>query len=218
MRRRFYGVFLRGQEHLAAHDPGRSVLLCANHTNWWDGFAAALMAPFLPGRAIYLAQYEKLLAHYPPLRWLGVFGLERGGPEAIPSLRYALRLLAAPPTALWIFPQGVLLPQWQPIVARRGTLWLARRTGAHVVPIVFRFEWMTESRPSLFIRCGPPLPANADEATLSRAMQTLYDAIDPADFRHDTPLFHPQLSLNKLWEVWAWPWVGRGERFEPEHE
>ena len=205
MRRRFYGVYLRGWAYLeAAAATGRPLIFCANHSNWWDGFAAALLLPFFPRHRIYLAQSEDLLKLYKPLRWLGVFGLDiHGSPTA--GIRYALELLRAPGNAVWIFPQGVLLPQWMPIVARPGAFWLARQSGALLVPVAFRYEWMVESRPSLFIHCGPPLePGDAPEEALSRTLQRLFDAVAwtlvPVDLSGYRPLFKPRMSMNKVWE------------------
>lgn len=205
-RRRFYGVFVRGLANLETPGAG-SLVVCTNHTNWWDGFVVALMTPFFPGRSVYVAQYEKLLARYRALRWLGAFGLEIHG-SALPGLRYALALLRTERKVVWIFPQGVLVPQGQPIRVKPGALWLARRSGAPVLPVVFRYEWMVESRPSVFVSCGRPLPPGAADADLERAMQALYDEIGetlaPVDLSPYRPLFTPRLSMNKLWD-WLRP-------------
>ena len=207
MRRRFYGVFVRGRENLIGAAPGQSVLICANHTNWWDGFVAALLTDAFPGRRVYLAQYEKLLARYAPLRWLGVFGLDRGGAAALPGVRHALFLLGDPKNAVWIFPQGTLVPQWHPIVVRRGALWLARKTAAQVIPVAFRYEWLVESRPSILVNCGEPMAAGARVDDLARTMQALYDdiakSLKPVDLSGYTPVYRPRMSMNKSWELFT---------------
>jgi len=207
MARRFYGVYVRGLAHLErASASGRPLVITTNHSNWWDGFVAALMIPLFKGRGLYLAQSEELLALYRPLRWLGAFGLDiHGSPLA--GVRYAVGLLNDPRHAVWIFPQGVLVPQWVPIVIKPGALWLARRSGALVLPVVFRYEWMVESRPSVFIHCGEALEADASDDALARAMQELYDAIGPTltpvDLSGYQALFTPRMSMNKLWERWT---------------
>ncbi len=221
MRRRFYGVFLRGGEALrqAAASP-RPLVICANHSNWWDGFAAALLIPLFPGRRLYMAQSDALLAEYRPLRWLGAFGIDiHGAPLA--GLRYGLGLLADPRHAVWIFPQGVLLPQGTPIEARPGALWLARKSGALLVPIAFRYEWMVESRPSLFIHCGEPiepLSPGMNDRALAAALQRLYDEIGPmatpVDWSRWEPLFPSRMSLNKRWRRC----METGGEFNPRNE
>ena len=81
MRRRFYGVYVRGLPELEqALASARPLVICSNHSNWWDGFAAALTIPLFRERRLYLAQSETLLALYQPLRWLGAFGLDIHGP------------------------------------------------------------------------------------------------------------------------------------------
>jgi len=204
VQRRFYGVFARGLAHLTqAAASERPLVICTNHTNWWDGFIAALLIPHFPGRRLYLAQSEELLALYWPLRWLGAFGLDiHGSPLA--GMRYALRLLGEPRAGVWIFPQGVLVPQWVPMEVKPGALWLACQSGALVLPVVFRYEWMVESRPSVFIHCGPALEPHLPDEELRRVMQGLFDDIgptlSPANLGAYHPLFAPRMSMNKVWE------------------
>jgi len=205
MRRRFYGVYVRGLAELErASASARPLVICTNHSNWWDGFAAALTIPLFRERRLYLAQSETLLALYQPLRWLGAFGLDiHGSPLA--GVRYALRLLGDARNAIWMFPQGVLVPQWVPIVAKPGALWLARQSGALVLPVAFRYEWMVESRPSLFMHCGEALEPDVPDEALARALETLFDAIGPAlsptvDLSGYHRLFPPRRSMNKVWE------------------
>jgi 1-acyl-sn-glycerol-3-phosphate acyltransferase len=200
-------VFVRGLPELErAAAAKRPLLLCSNHSNWWDGFAAAMLIPLLPQRRFYLAQSEALLRLYRPLRWLGAFGLNLQG-SPLPGLREGLRLLEDPRNAVWIFPQGVLVPQWMPIAVKPGAAWLARRCGALRLPVVFRYEWMVESRPSLFIHCGPPLEPDAPDAELAAVMQGLFDAVAaalmPVDLTGWEPLYRPRMSMNKIWERWT---------------
>jgi 1-acyl-sn-glycerol-3-phosphate acyltransferase len=166
-----------------------------------------------------MAQYEKLLTRYRALRWLGVFGLDREG-LALPGLRYALQLLRDPRHIVWIFPQGVLVPQWHPIAIKPGALWLARRSGAAVLPVVFRYEWLVESRPSIFVSVGAPLKAQATDEELRNAMQGLYDSIAdslaPLELSSYRSLFEPRMSMNKRWELLTW--AGKRGRFNPRNE
>ena len=204
MRHRFYGVYVRGLQHLKkASTSPRPLVICTNHSNWWDGFAAALTIPLFPGRHLYLAQSEELLKLYKPLHWLGAFGLDiHGSPLA--GMRYALGLLDNPRNAIWIFPQGVLLPQWVPIEIKPGALWLAQHSGALVLPVAFRYEWMVESRPSLFMHCGEALEPDTAPETLAQTLQELFDAIGPTlapvDLSSYRALFPPRRSFNKIWE------------------
>ena len=224
MRRRFYGVFIRGLEHLEAARMLKTPLLaCTNHSNWWDGFVVGLLAPLMPGRRVYVAQYEKLLERYRPLRWLGAFGLDLDG-SALPGLRQAMKLLRDPRNVVWIFPQGVLIPQWNPIRLKPGAVWLAQRCQVPLLPVVFRYEWMVESRPSIFVQFGKALAPDATSDKLQCVMQALYDEIgkslEPganpkAGLLTFQPLFTPKMSMNKLWDWCRWR---RSETFNPRNE
>jgi 1-acyl-sn-glycerol-3-phosphate acyltransferase len=217
-RHRFFGVFVRGTEHFKNLSPDRPVIVCANHTNWWDGFVLALLIPHFPKRSVYVVQYEKLLQRYRPLRWLGAFGLEIHG-SALPGLRYALQLLRNPASVLWIFPQGVLVPQWVPITVKPGALWLARRSNAQVLPVAFRYEWLVESRPSVFVSCGSPLPPDARDEDLRSSLQSLFDemaaTLAPVNLSTYSEQVKPRMSLNKLWERMTWRGPGP---FNPHNE
>ena len=224
MRRRFYGIFVGGIEHLeAALSKDSALIICTNHSNWWDGFAVGLLAPLFPERRIFVAQYEKLLERYRPLRWLGAFGLDLDG-SALPGLRHAMMLLRDPRTVVWIFPQGVLVPQWSPIIVKPGAMWLARRCRVGVLPVVLRYEWLVESRPSLFVQCGAALEPGATPGDLQAAMKALYhtigESLDPERAPSDRlagyrPLFTPRMSMNKIWD--RLKWRGR-EPFNPRNE
>lgn len=88
-----------------------------------------------------------------------------------------------------------------------------------VIPVAFRYEWMVESRPSLFISIGEPLAPDSPDAALEEALQALYDGIGatlaPVDLASYHPLFTPRLSMNKLWD-----WLRCADRssFNPRNE
>lgn len=203
MRKQFFGAFGRGLDCFAELDPDRPVIACSNHSNWWDGFIVALLVPLLRRHRIYIAVYETLLARYKPLRYLGAFGLDIDN-SPLAGLRYALELLRTPRNVVWLFPQGVLAPQWVPIVVKPGALWLARKSGAQILPVVFRYEWLVESRPSVFINCGRPLPPGSTPGELQKVMRDLYQAIAPRlaspDLNEYRPLFRPKMSMNRRWD------------------
>jgi 1-acyl-sn-glycerol-3-phosphate acyltransferase len=204
MRRRFFGIFVKGGEHLgAASAKNAPLLVCSNHSNWWDGFAAGMLVPQFSKHSMHVAQYELLIKKYPVCRWLGAFAIDLDG-SPLPGLRYALKLLESPDTAVWIFPQGVIIPQREPIVLKPGATWLAKKRGAWLVPVVFHYDWMLESRPSIFVNCGPPLPSGTSMETLQSEMQRLYDemaaAMHPLQIDDYKPLFKLRPSLNRRWD------------------
>jgi chlorobactene lauroyltransferase len=210
LRRRFHNVYVAGGEHLRGLDRHCPVVGCVNHSNWWDGFVLYVLSHRLLPHEIYLAMEEENLRRYPFFTRMGVFGVDlSGAARAVGGLRYAMRLLRRPteggrPPLVWMFVQGRLLPAGAPIDVRGGALWLARRAGAQVLPLVLRYEWLSESRPSIFVHAGPPLPAGASSAELAETLSRLFLSIPTAagapEFNSYEPLYAPRLSINKRWD------------------
>lgn len=199
-RRRFHGVYLAGRHHLENLDSSRPAIACANHSNWWDGYAAALVTAAFPSRTGYLAQEERFLKMYPFHRWIGAFGIDFEG-SPLPGLREALRLLRRPGTLMWLFPQGRLEPPGAPIRLRRGASWLAERSGAVLIPVALRYDWRLESRPGLYIRIGVPA-APADD--LGASITALLEQGPPHGPGEPGPdwerLLASSLSAQSLWD------------------
>lgn len=225
LRRRFHTVRVVGVEHLRVLDPNRPTIGCVNHTNWWDGFVLYVLSHrLMPRRDIFLAMEEKNLRRYPFFRWMGCFGVDLENPRAaLPGVRYALRLLAGRPERLaWFFVQGKLASPNLPIVAQPGAVWIAQRTGAQLLPLVIRYAWLAESRPTIFVRIGSPLASNAGDtlsARLNALAQELDAALESPDLRENyAPLFPPRLSMNKRWDLFVHRLRGRkAETFEREN-
>jgi 1-acyl-sn-glycerol-3-phosphate acyltransferase len=210
LRRRFHNVYVKGGEHLRSLEPGSPVVGCANHSNWWDGFVLYVLSYRLLPHEIYLAMEEANLKRYPFFTWMGVFGVGLTGPRsALSGLRYAARLLlirseseAAP--LVWIFVQGRLLAAGTQIEAKPGALWLAQKTGAQILPLIMRYEWLSESRSSIFVNIDRPLPAATSTSELDGCMNRLYSdvptsagTLEMSDYQ---PLFARGMSINKWWD------------------
>ncbi|HET8624065.1 MAG TPA: lysophospholipid acyltransferase family protein, partial [Gemmatimonadales bacterium] len=130
----------------------------ANHTNWWDGLYAFLLSRKL-GCTFHILMDAHELARYPAFRWAGVLpvrrGELRGGYQdllaALPCLR--------PGAGLWIFPQGARRPAGErPTRFTRGAAHLALRHGSpvRIVPVAFRYGFVSEQLPEAFARVGRP--------------------------------------------------------------
>ena len=141
---------------------------------------------------------------------MGVFGIDLEG-SALPALRYALQLLADSRNVVWMFPQGRITHPTSPIVPRRGALFLAERSGAQLLPVIFRYEWLVESQPSVFIQFGPA--GSADLEALAAGVPTATGEL----LARFEPLFAPRMSLNKQVDYLRWRLTGRGQPFEREN-
>lgn len=226
LRRRFHNVYLAGESHLEALDPHEPVIGCVNHTNWWDGFVLyALSARLLP-HEVYLAMEEANLRRYPFLAWMGAFGVDLGSPQAaLPGFRVALRLLrpsgTGVPNLVWMFVQGRLRRPAVPVEAKGGASALAKRARARLLPVALRYEWLGESRPSVFIGVGAPLPPDTAPDEIAHVLNRMLAEIDhsldgsaPAGYN---AWFAPGRSMNKRWDRFVHRLFRRPEAFDPQN-
>ena len=164
---------------------------------------------------------ERNLRRYPFFRWMGCFGVDLEGPRAaLPGVRYAVRLLRGHARRLaWVFVQGRLRPADRPVTAKSGALLLARRSGAQLLPLTIRYEWLEESRPSVLVRVGPPFVPDAGTTaeTLAAGLNDLLaetgrtlESWDPAAAGY-APVLPPRVSMNRRWDRVVQVWRGGGE-------
>ena len=223
LRRRFHGVFVAGGEHLRSLDGAPAVVGCVNHTNWWDGFVLYVLSHRWLKHDIYLAMEERNLRRYGFFTWIGVFGVDLAERAAnVAALRYALKRLRAGaprrPALIWMFVQGELVSPRRPVQARPGAAFLARHGGATLQPVALRYAWLSESRPSVFVRLGPPLAAGTSSEDIAGNLNALLAetdrTLDPPDLAAYEPLFEPGLSINRRWDFLRHRFGGRREAFD----
>ena len=222
LRRRFHNVYLGGAEHLRVLPTGRPVVGCVNHTNWWDGFVLYVLSHrFLP-HDIHLAMEEKNLRRYRFFTWMGVFGIDLATrAAAVPGMRYAVQVLRGPSRLVWMFVQGRLLPASESITVKPGATFLARQAGALILPLVLRYEWLSESRPSVFVQVGAPVEPTTTDAELATTLNALFAqigcALHPLDLAAYEPWYHEGLSMNKRWDRVLHLFGRRRDPFDPHN-
>ncbi len=90
-----------------------------------------------------------------------------------------------------------------------------------MLPLVLRYDWLQESRPSIFVRVGAPLPAEtAAEVLASRLNELLAQtdaAIDGRDFAGWEDLLPPRMSMNKRWDYVRHLLSRRHEAFDKQN-
>jgi len=156
-RRRFAALRVQGIENLQNRKLDLPLVLYANHSSWWDGLVA-----FEIGRAArldhFLMMEEKQLKQLFLFRRLGAFSVVRGNSHAgLRSINYAVEILKEKPNrALWIFPQGEILPgDARPLHFYQGLARIIEKTGECVaVPIAMRYEFLGEFKPTAFAKIG----------------------------------------------------------------
>jgi chlorobactene lauroyltransferase len=154
----------------------------ATHASWWDGYLCMAVARLVTHRPSYLMMEEKNLRRYRFFAWAGAFGIDRDDARAaMASLEYAASLLSADADrALFVFPQGVIVPNdRRPLRFHSGIAHLVRRLPAvRLVPLALRYEFLQEQRPEAFASIGPARVVHGAEAPRPHALAAgLADAL-----------------------------------------
>ncbi|MGA9115159.1 MAG: lysophospholipid acyltransferase family protein [Bacteroidota bacterium] len=185
--RRGFGRFLAGgAERGGGLNRSAPMVFYANHGSWWDGFAAYQLCRRLLRVDMYLMMEERQLSRYRFFRRGGVFSVDgstRTG--ALESFSYACGLFDRPNRALWMFPQGVMLPHdTRPLRFRSGIARLAGALeGAQFIPVALRYEFLGGQWPEILALVGEPWsPGRARgtrelEGELERRLADLLDEL-----------------------------------------
>lgn len=125
-----YRVRLRHVERIPLDGP---VVLVANHSSYVDG---PLLLGMLPRSSVFLIKHEVFRG---PVGWflrkIGQLPVRRGEPDRTPLLA-AVRILREG-GLVTVFPEGTR-GEGDVVNAQHGAAWLARSSGAAVVPVAFR--------------------------------------------------------------------------------
>jgi 1-acyl-sn-glycerol-3-phosphate acyltransferase len=205
----FHTVAGRGLERLRNLPADRPVILFCNHTNWWDGLIIYLLTRQMPHKAVYFT-------------WLGAFSVDLSSPlRSAASLRYAQRLLQKKETAIWIFPQGRICRQNEPVEIKPGTDYLAQ-TSPHalLLPVAMRYDFFREDRPNCLIEIGQPFAAiDNKEGRIAHEVNDAFSRITTAAQEQDLTgfslLFQPRWTINKRWQWVKLAVTGRLREFTP---
>lgn len=157
IKRHFSSVRVGGLSNINDKLNDVPLVIYANHSSWWDGLIAYKLSQTLQLDSFFMME-EKHLKKLFLFRRLGAFSVVREHPRrALKSLNYAVELLAREPArALWIFPQGEILPNdVRPLRFYNG---LSRIIGklkqTQIVPVAFRFEFLNDYKPDVFVKIG----------------------------------------------------------------
>jgi 1-acyl-sn-glycerol-3-phosphate acyltransferase len=166
---------------------------------------------------------EKHLGGYFFFRWLGAFGMGlESAADSVAGVRHAVRLLNRKSKQIaWIFVQGAMTPPLTPIVARPGAVFISRHANAPLLPVVLRYEWRHESKPTILMSIGGPLPPETEPDVLAASMNTLFTNLngavaDPAQAGLEA-VNPPRLSMNKRWDYMRHLATGRRGVFERDN-
>ena len=172
-KRRFQAFRVSGLAEMEKINRGLPLLIYANHSSWWDGLAAFEISR-LAALDAFIMMEEKHLKKLFLFRRLGAFSIVRENPRrAMESIRYAVEILTKNPArSLWIFPQGEILPNdARPIVFYNGLSRIIEKLRrVQTVPIAFRYEFLNDFKPEVFVKIGKVELIVPDEKFDSRKM------------------------------------------------
>lgn len=198
LRSSFRGLWCEG----ALPGGDEPLLMYANHSSFWDGFAAHAFSE-AHGRDGYALMEERNLARYRFLRRLGAFSIRRGdAASARETLKYAARLLTRPRAVVCVFPQGVLEPRAKaPLKLEGGVELLARLAGVRCVPVAMHFGFFEHEYPDIVLHVGA---AHAPEAL--EGMAARLDALVAAQSKLTScaglrPLLNGRRSVAERWDA-----------------
>lgn len=198
LRRRFHSFRVRGLAGLANGSPAEPLIICANHSSWWDGLAAFELSR-AAGLDAYVMMEEKQLKDLSLFRKLGAFSVVReDARRAYGSVKYAAGLLKADPgRTLWIFPQGEIAPYGRrPLGFYHGISKVIELAGpCRVACAAMRYEFFGDHKPEIAVKIGAASKASAEgraavksltaglESSLQDEMDRLQDDLLSGDFR-----------------------------------
>ncbi|MFR9806869.1 lysophospholipid acyltransferase family protein [Pseudonocardia sp. RS010] len=169
-------VHVHHRERIPAAGP---VVLVANHSALVDG---PLLFGLLGRRSVFLVKQEMFTGILGRgLRGIGQLAVRRGEPDRAP-LTAALGVLRGG-GLVGVFPEGTR-GSGDVAAAQQGAAWLARTSGAQVLPVVCRGTRRPEGsgrrwRPRVDVLVGEPLPppTGRGRAELAAATETLRGAL-----------------------------------------
>lgn len=176
-RRRLRGldrVNIRGLERLEEALARGPVVAAPNHVCWWDALIILHLADRL-GVDFHVMIDQPSLDRYAFFRAAGGIGVDRSSPTAARhGLAKALALLERPATVLWVFPQGRYRPSHlRPLELEGGAAYLARRSGASLVPVGLSYPFLQQAEPAAYVTVGDAVTPDVEalEAGLVQAIE-----------------------------------------------
>jgi 1-acyl-sn-glycerol-3-phosphate acyltransferase len=178
LKRRFNSLQVSGLDFLIERDKNFPLLIYANHSSWWDGLVAFQISRETKLDSFVMME-EKQLRRLFLFRKLGAFSIVREKPrEAIKSVQYAAEILRKKPNrAVWLFPQGEILPNdVRPLGFYGGLIKIMEKLeNCYAVPIAMRFEFLGDFKPDIFVQIAEPELFNGAKNFLPKITKTVFE-------------------------------------------
>jgi len=234
LQRSFHAVHRLGDVPEIASEGRTPLLVCLNHSSWWDVPLGFFAATDLIGWECYGVMDERQLRRYRFFAKLGMIGVDRTGlTGAKEFLGYCERLLRGRRRALWMTPQGEMVSsRTRPIRFQPGLGHLAERLGSFcVTTIALHYEFWGERLPEAFVSLSPVVRieaaegdfdrkafVHAQEQRLEAQLDTLLALVQRRDATAFQPLLQGRAGVSPTYDsLRALSARGQGARFTAEH-
>ncbi|WP_227003323.1 lysophospholipid acyltransferase family protein [Kozakia baliensis] len=196
--RHFNAVRLCGDKpDIADNTP---VIICSNHTSWWDPALFAFLQQYFFGTQQGFGPIDaQALKQYPLLGRAGLIPLD---PNDFQSIRRFLKTsehVLNSKHILWITAQGRFVDsRVRPIELEPGIAHLIKRIpGVSVIPLGIEYVFWSESRPEALLQFGAPLKyqdfskdsINDIRKTIEDALTTTMDTLAKKSLTRDPDCF-----------------------------
>lgn len=191
------GGLAAAQQHLALGP----CLFAATHVSWWDGLVVRHLGGQLGADQRVLVDAKRMedFAFFASFDCLPLDRQGRMGARA--TLRAVQAHLDGPQKAVWVFPQGRQMPtSIRPLGLQPGAVWMAKHTGATVMPVALDYRFLEAPQPAAFVEFGPPLtdPSTDDlHDALVRGLQRIDERSS-----QQLPAHPPDLATRAI--SWLW--------------
>jgi 1-acyl-sn-glycerol-3-phosphate acyltransferase len=135
-------------------DPGKSILLIANHSSFWDALIMYKLNRKLLKKKFHVMVREDTTLHLHSLKYGGAFSINKKSRDMVESLNYATELLHDPKNLVLMFPQGKLHSNFvERIDFEKGIRRIMERSGGNF-QLVFAatfIQYFRSKKPSITI-------------------------------------------------------------------
>ncbi|MFW9596808.1 MAG: lysophospholipid acyltransferase family protein [Paludibacter sp.] len=173
IKRHFNEVIIDGKPNT----DGKSVLILANHTSWWDGFLAFYLNQRMLKRTFWFMMLESELSKRSVLSKIGGFSVQPGSRTVFQSLQYAAGLLENPSNLVLIYPQGELNSMFEDnIVFKRGIEHFRISSESQSVLMLVQFiEYFAHEKPTVYLYLKLAVSDNGTLENINEQYQLFYN-------------------------------------------
>ena len=154
----FHHVYTFGEIGKIETDGRTPLIVCLNHSSWWDAMLAILVESEFFGWERYAVMEEAQLRRYRFFTKLGILGVDRTSLKGAKEfVDFSQTLLRGAKRSLWLTPQGAFRSNHsRPIKFQSGVSHVvASLEKFHFTTVALHYEFGAERKPDAFVSFSP---------------------------------------------------------------